>query len=483
LIRIKEVFRLFLYPVRHDMKRGAAMKTTSFSCLMLIITVVVVSAQADDRPAFNNLRYEEVGAAYRMVEPISLLDAMTDIPLHENTATYLRLGGQVRVRGEAWENFGFAVDEDDAFLLLRLRAHADLHLGEAVRIFVEGKSATATDRDLPGGRRTLDVDELDLQNAFVDLAHDLAGWRATLRLGRQELSYGAQRLVSPLDWSNTRRTWDGARIITRREDWRVDAFATRPVAIEQYSLNEPDDDQAFYGVYAAYAPTGGKQGVDLYWLRLDRDELPGGDEERATVGARGYTVCPLTGVDVEGEAGWQYGDAGSRDIEAWFAAVTAGYTWSGLAIKPRAAIGYDMASGDDDPGDGTAGTFNQLFPLGHAYLGYLDVLGRQNITDFHQSVSWWPVPGAVQIKIDHHVFHRAETADAAYNVGGGVLREGDAGTSSDLGRELNLTLTWKRDRHTMLTAGYGRFWTGTFIEQSGPSEDIDFFHAAAQFTF
>jgi hypothetical protein len=467
LIRIKEVFRVFIYPVRHDMKRGAAMKTNAFSCLLLIITALVVTVRADDRPAFNNLRYEETGAGYRRVESTSLLDTIKDIPLHENTATYLSLGGQARVRGEAWENFGFSAAEDDAFVLLRLRAHADLHLGEAVRFFVEGKSATATDRDLPGGRRTLDVDELDLQNAFVDLAHDLAGWRTTLRLGRQELSYGAQRLVSPLDWSNTRRTWD----------------ATRPVAIEQYSLNEPDDDQAFYGVYAAYAPTGSKQGLDLYWLRLDRDDLPDGDEERATVGARGYTVCPLTGVDVEGETGWQYGDAGSRDIEAWFAAVTAGYTWSDLALKPRAAVGYDIASGDDDPGDGTAGTFYQLFPLGHAYLGYLDVLGRQNITDFHQSISWWPVPGAVQVKIDHHLFHRAETADAAYNVGGGVLREGDAGTSSDLGRELNLTLTWKLDRHTVLTAGYGRFWAGTFIEQSGSSEDIDFFHTGAQFTF
>ena len=31
----------------------------------------------------------------------------------------------------------------------------------------------------------------------------------TLRPGRQMLLFGKQRLVSPLDWSNTMRAWDG----------------------------------------------------------------------------------------------------------------------------------------------------------------------------------------------------------------------------------------------------------------------------------
>ena len=35
--------------------------------------------------------------------------------------------------------------------------------------------------------------------------------------------------------------------------------------------------------------------------------------------------------------------------------------------------------GDSDPLDGTAGTFNQLFPLAHKYLGHADVLARQNL--------------------------------------------------------------------------------------------------------
>jgi len=37
-----------------------------------------------------------------------------------------------------------------------------------VRDFVEGKSALATDRSLPGGKCTLDVDTLHLESLFVD---------------------------------------------------------------------------------------------------------------------------------------------------------------------------------------------------------------------------------------------------------------------------------------------------------------------------
>ena len=41
-----------------------------------------------------------------------------------------------------------------------------------------------------------------------------------------------------------------------------------------------------------------------------------------------------------------------------------------------------MGSGDDEPG-GDVETFNQLFPLGHAYFGYIDLIGRQNALDLH----------------------------------------------------------------------------------------------------
>ena len=81
--------------------------------------------------------------------------------------------------------------------------HADLRLGKKVRFFAEGKTALATDRTLPGGRRPLDVDEGDLQQAFVDVKTTLSDKSdMTFRFGRQELLFGKQRLVSPLPWGS-----------------------------------------------------------------------------------------------------------------------------------------------------------------------------------------------------------------------------------------------------------------------------------------
>lgn len=448
--------------------------------LPMVATVTTVATSAEP-PAFQNLRYEESAEVYQSIEKASFTDGLKYIPLGDSA--FLSVGGQARVRWEDWHNYNFDPVNDDDFGLLRLRLHGDLHLSDAFRVFVEGKSSTATDRDLPGGRRTLDVDELDLQNAFLDLAYSLSDWETTLRLGRQELAYGAQRLISPLDWSNTRRTWDGVRGIMENNSWRIDAFATRPVVIDKYDFNTPDQDQEFYGLYAVHQLPNWKMKYDTYLLRLDRDELPDGDEERYTAGLRLNGTCTLTGIEYDAEGGWQFGDAGDSDIEAWFAAVEAGYTLADVVAKPRVYLGYDYASGDGNPSDDKVETFNQLFPLGHAFLGYADVLGRQNVIDFSQGVSCWPVEKNVQLRLDHHIFHRAETSDAVYNVGGGVFRKADAGDAREIGSEIDLTATCKINRNTTVSAGYSHFFAGDFIKESGPSEDIDFLYASAQYTF
>jgi len=455
--------------------------------VIVVVAGLTSQSRAEELPAFNNVRYEENAAAYRDVEANGPVDSIKYIPLDDSGSVFLSFGGQARVRWEFWNNYNFDSANDDDFGLLRLRLHGDLHAGEHVRVFVEGKSATATDRDLPGGRRTLDVDELDLQNAFVDLITPAGDWTGILRLGRQELSYGAQRLISPLDWSNTRRTWDGGRIILKNSTWRIDSFATQYVPVDKYDFNQPDSDQKFYGVYAVHDVADLKLKYDLYALRLDRDHASTGtpaiDDDRYTTGLRLNGTCPLTGVEYDVEGGWQFGDAGESDIEAWFAAAELGYTLADVAMKPRVYIGYDYASGDDNPDDNKVKTFNQLYPLGHAYLGYIDVVGRQNIEAFSLGASLWPVAKKIQAKADYHMFNRAETEDALYNAGGAIVRKGSDGESKDIGSEIDLTVTYKINRETTAWVGYSHFFAGDFIEESGPDEDTDFAYVSVQYTF
>ncbi|NKB25322.1 MAG: hypothetical protein GKR87_13285 [Kiritimatiellae bacterium] len=178
---------------------------------------------------------------------------------------------------------------DDDVGFFRLLVHGDLRISENLRLFVEGKSALATGRDLPGGRRALDEDSLALQQAFVDLR---LSEHVTLRSGRQALQYGKQRLISPLDWSNTRRAWEGFKAIGTFPDRRVDIFATRFVPVDKHDFNEGETDVAFYGVYSVHVVS--KQlALDLYWLAFEKEKAVWGgitdDEERYTVGLRAWS--------------------------------------------------------------------------------------------------------------------------------------------------------------------------------------------------
>ncbi len=46
-----------------------------------------------------------------------------------------------------------------------------------------------------------------------------------------------------------------------------------------------------------------------------------------------------------------------------------------------------------------------------------------------------------------------------------------------------MTLTYRHDRHTTVELGYSHFFAGEFIEESGPSNDIDFLYLQVRYTF
>jgi hypothetical protein len=445
-------------------------------------------------PVRWNENYAYLRDASRRTDPF---DSLKYIPLNEEGDWYLSLGGQARYRYEWFNETAFgapAMDDTNGYHLLRVLAHADLHMGPNLRAFVQGVAAHADGRD-PEERPLLDEDVADIHQAFGDLRIPLDGGSITIRGGRQSLIYGAQRLISPLDWTNTRRTFDGGKLsLSIGRDNTLDFFAVHPVIVDDVHLNSYTDDQAFYGLYHVLGlPNvieGANTKLDLYALYLDRSSNSftegTADEERYTIGARFSTNPKPWDFDVE--AAWQFGDFGSGNINAWMFAAEAGYTVAGCPTTPRLYLGFDVASGDDDPTDGNLETFNQLFPLGHAYFGYIDVIGRQNIVDLHPGLEMTlladrPNVKKLSLRADYHLLWRYSSDDAVYNVAGGITRAPGGSGAKWVGSELDLLLNWQIERHLSAYLGYSRFFAGTFFDQTGPEEDIDFVYAAMQFTF
>src|SRR5438034_10976948 len=222
--------------------------------LSLVQNVVPVWAQAGQTASEPNRPAYQIGSAGRFNEDWSALrgvdlgktddfwDRLKFIPLTEDGSVWFTLGGQARERAEYFRQFQFGASEpkqSDAYLLSRFRLTADLHVTPYFRMFAEGKSSFALDRELQGGRTTAFVDEFDLLNGFADIVIPFGEQAsATLRGGRQELIFGSQRLVGPGDFTQVPRTFDGGEAIVRIADWTITPVWTQVVVVDKYHLTE-----------------------------------------------------------------------------------------------------------------------------------------------------------------------------------------------------------------------------------------------------
>lgn len=446
------------------------------------------------RPAFAVLRYTEDWSTLKDVDlgtTGDIFDRIKFIPLSEDKEVWMSFGGHVRLRAEYWNNFnaGASAPEDsDLFLLSRVFLHTDIHLGPNLRIFLEGKGAFSTRRELAGGHRVIDVDQGDLQNGFIELRLPFADeLTASVRFGRQELLFGKQRLVSPLDWTNTRRTFDAVSGQVKFHEWTFTPFAAYAVPVQKYEFNETATTMKFFGIYASGPVSRTPATADVYWLGLNNETAAfngtAGEERRQTFGVRLWGKIPDTGLDWEVETAYQLGKLGAGHISAFMGTAQIGYTVAESLCKwkPRGYVNFDYASGDDAAG-GSVGTFNQLYPLGHAYLGYMDYIGRQNIIDPSVGISFTPLPD-LTVAVDGHFFFRASPNDAVYNAAGAVLRAGPPSAGRFVGSELDVLINYKFNRHLTVQLGYSHFFPGEFLRATGAAQQGDFVYSALQFTF
>src|SRR5437773_12352703 len=149
--------------------------------------------------------------------------------------------------------------------------------------------------------------------------------------------------------------------------------------------------------------------------------------------------------------------------------------------SPRAYFEFDYASGDRKRGGG-GGTFNQLFPNGHSYLGYIDYIGRQNIISPNAGIAISPIQD-LTLTLQQYLFWRASDRDSIYNKSSAVFRAAGTTHARYVGAETDLLATYNFTRHLQGYAGYSFFSSGGFIEKTGRDSNSNFFYTALQYTF
>ena len=357
---------------------------------------------------------------------------------------------------------------NNVYNLSRVRAYADLWYKDDFRVYGEFIGAYSVWQDLPA----LAIDETgpDILNLFVDVrAFDLNGKPVYVRVGRQELLLGSQRLVSPLEWANTRRTFQGVRAFRQGEKFDVDVFWAQPVIPNANKLDSGDNNQNFAGAWTTYRPRKGVT-VDAYYLMLDnvnnvtQQSLKRSPITTHTFGSRFAGDKDNMLWDFEGAL--QLGRHQKQDIVAGMVTAGLGYHLKDVPTTPTLWFYYDYATGDRNPGVGTYNTFSQLFPFGHYYLGWADVIGRQNIHDFNVQLYSYPTKW-LTMYAQYHRFYLDSTKDALYNIAGNAIRRDPTGNAGDdVGQELDVVLNFHLTKHADLMTGYSYLWGGDFLKRT-----------------
>ncbi|CAO3458289.1 alginate export family protein [Azospirillum largimobile] len=463
--------------------------TTRLRAAAVALLLWIGPAHAADPPPLTNTRFDE---DYRyLISPQARSGAAWErfkaIPVTSDGFASLSTGLELRLRGEAVRNSGWGQDDprNDAYGLWRALPYADLRVGESVRLFGQLIMADAVGKLDP--LAPPDADRIDLMQGFADLNATLGEARGTLRVGRQMLAYGSERLISIRYGANVPRSFDAVKGVVTAGPWRVDAFLGRPIQPTPELFDDGRDARrtawALYATRPLDLEWTDSAGLDAYYIGY-RNRRAGFDagaarELRHTVGLLAFGKA--AGWDWNWEAMGQFGRFGSGSIRAWSLATDTGYRFTTLPLQPRLGLKANIASGDDNPRDDRLETFNPLFPRAK-YFGELTPVGPYNLMNLHPSLDL-ALSDEFSLSASAIAFWRESLDDGVYDLTGGLLRSGTGSRARYVGTQGELVLSYSSGRSFEGLISYSAFRPGPFLKDSGPAKTIHFAGMEAVFKF
>ncbi len=315
-----------------------------------------------------------------------------------------------------------------------------------------------------------------------------------LIFGRQSFNLGSGRLVGDPDWSNIGQTFDAGRIsfVWNEPNIKLDLFGGNLTANksprEGNDFYDRSTRDTFGGYYASLA-VDKKLALEQYLFtrktnkNISFSPSGSGEVDEYTIGGR-ILGKDINNFDYELEFAGQCGDFNDQKVSAMMGVAILGYTFK-APWKPRLSAEYNYASGDTDPTDGTRHTFDNLYPANHAFYGYMDLVGLQNLNNYRLGVSLNPTD-KLKLSLDSHFVYLDTTKDSFYSASRAAARTPSA-SASDLntyvGNELDLWSSYKINQYTTLVLGYSHFIAGKYLAQTGGNDDGDFLYTQLTFSF
>lgn len=439
------------------------------------------STYAQNLPPFKSLRYDEDYRFLAKDSALSLYGRFKYQPLSSNKKNYLSMGGELRYQFLNTIHEEWSAAPADSYLFSRFLTHADLHLGDHLRFFTQLQGSMANGKASPAS--AVDENILDLHQAFVDISS--LRKKGVFRLGRQEFSYGSQRLISVRELPNNRQAFDAAKAMITFDRHKLDVFYGHYVSAHKGVFDDVSSrDIQLWGVYWVNNRVPVIRNVDLYYIGLHKNKAVfndgAGKEQRHSIGTRVWGGA--NGWKYDFEMVYQFGKFAAKTISAWTASSNTTYQFSKAKWRPVLGLKTEIISGDRQTGDNRLGTFNPLFPRG-AYFGLAAFIGPANLFDIHSSFSLEPVKGKLVWTIDHDVFWRNSVQDGIYAPNVSMIFPAGNSGHRLIGHQLATDITYTPNRALLLRAETTWFAAGDYLKTVSAGKNILFFGVTTQYKF
>ncbi|NUO79979.1 alginate export family protein [candidate division KSB1 bacterium] len=397
-----------------------------------------------------------------------------------NGQEVFKFSGELRMRAEVRDNADFNSDRLDGTVQVfqRLRFAAAREFEHGLKVFVQLQDSRLWGEE---GSSLNALNNVDLHQAYLQIDKP-AALPFDIRLGRQPLSFGSERLLGKYDWHNIGRAFNALNVQWGSAQQQLNFWLAQ---VRDHTAPTVARNQEFAGAYFTsqrLLPFT----LEAYWLLLydarnfesiANPATPGRQDEPSetldvhTLGLR-LSRARDRGLQFDFEGAYQFGGRGFQSIRAYGLALEASYT---LASKWRPSLraGYVLGSGDEQVDDNRSETFSNLFPNAHGFLGAMDYASWSNISAPYAGLSFVPKE-KLAFGIDYYLLALHNDHDAWYRAGGFNIgtpqefyRKAVAGAGKRLGHEIDVHLDYLYRERLDLKLGLSKFFVGEFIEKTG----------------
>lgn len=375
------------------------------------------------------------------------------------------LSGEVRPRFEYRHGFSTPIDSGQSssqFIQQRTRlnfgySHEKIKLGIVLQdVRVWGNQSQANNNDI----NTYGLHEGWAEYLFTK--------KLSMKLGRQELGYDDERILGAVDWAQQARSHDAMVLKYVDSSWAIHAG----VAYNQDKVSN---------VATAYTIVGSYKEMQYLWLHKQIKQLKisllglnVGQQSPVSVGGTRYITTAGTRIEYKNKPlfvganfYYQTGDditststGKPKKVNALLGSIDIAYT---IKEKFLMGIGYEYISGQSKTDTTKAyndvnHAFNPVFGTNHKFNGYMDYyyvgnhLNNVGLQDFVVRLGYNEKTWGIALD-----FHQFITAANALNTKE-LAKTGEyKALDSNLGTEIDLTLTYKLPNNVMIKGGYSHY--------------------------